>query len=457
MIELYHDHETKLEMAILGSLIMDKNTVDLLLSSLDVNDFFDDDSKLVFNSAVRIYTSAMPIDMLTIVNDMKKNKEPNLVPFIISCQNIVGSTANIESHIYYLKNISAKRKLMQIGSELMNDISNESNSVLDQIIKSIEKLEGIQNKVVPQKSKKFKDVVIEVIDENLSTQKSFLGIKTGFKKLDSVTGGLCAPDFTIIAAGPGEGKSTFALNQAKHISLSGKRVLFFSLEMKEKQMIWKLLSDELNISVLDVRMGHYPEDHAFKTDLVRANLAIYDKGGITIDDLCSIVKMEKKSNGCDVVFIDYLQLLRLGHYYRKIGSKNDEVTIISNKLKQLAMNEDIPIIALSQLNRDKSRKRYGLADLRDSGSLEQDADNVIFIFRPFEHQMENYSIGGKDVICNEKTAIINIEKNRLGQTGEFEMVFNGTCSRFEDLGRQSDENTYNTSINVKRNMEETPF
>jgi len=435
MVELYQDKNVELEKIIIGSMIIDKNCADVIFANLNETDFYLEDLKLILNSALRVHTSAKHIDIVTLKNDMRENNEPNLVNLMIECSNMVGSTANIESHIYFLKNISAKRKITECGYDIIQKSHNDSILPIDQICEILTDITEIQNRLVQKKIKTFKEIVLETIDENLSGQKSFLGIKTGFAKYDSITGGYCSPDFTIIAAGPGEGKSTYALNQAKHIALSGKKVLFFSFEMKEKQLIWKLLSDELNISVMDVRLGHYKSDHALKTKLIDANLSIYDKGGLTIDDLVSIVKMERKINGIDIVFIDYLQLLRIGSYYRKISNKHDEVTIISNKLKQLCMDVDIPIIALSQLNRDKSRKRYGLSDLRDSGSLEQDADNVVFIFRPYEHQMTYYEIDFKEIVCNENTAIINIEKCRLGQTGEYEMIFNGVCSRFEDLGQ----------------------
>lgn len=456
MIELYQDKNRELEMVIIGSLIIDKNCIDIILGNLITDDFYNEDLKLIYNSALRLYTSAKAIDIITVSQDMKENNEHNPVQLLMTCSNMVASTANIESHIYYLKNVAAKRNLLKLGYDIIQQAQIENIVPSDQVLEILTQTTNIQNRIVPKKSKSFKDSVLETIDENLNTKKSFLGIKSGFTKLDNISGGYCAPDFTIIAAGPGEGKSTFALNQAKNIALSGKRVLYFSLEMKEKQLIWKLLSDELSISVLDVRMGYYAKDHAIKTDLVKANLAIYDKGGLTIDDLISIVKMEKKAHNVEIVFIDYLQLLRLGSYYRKISNKNDEVTIISNKIKQLCMDVDLPIIALSQLNRDKSRKRYGLADLRDSGSLEQDADNVYFIFRPIEHQMTEYYIGQKEIECDENTAIINIDKCRLGQPGEFEMIFNGLCSRFEDLEQQVKTN-YNSNIVINRNEEFIPF
>ena len=168
--------------------------------------------------------------------------------------------------------------------------------------------------------------------------------------------------------------------------------------------------------------------------------------------------MEKSKKDIKIVFIDYLQLIRLGNFYRKVANRNDEVTIISNKLKQLAMDLNLPIVALSQLNRDKTRKTYTKADLRDSGALEQDADNIIFIFRPFEHDMDSYQLGKDSIFCDEQTAIIKIDKGRLMRTGEFQMIFKGEYSRFEDLGQiQNNSDNYNTIININRNNEPTPF
>jgi len=279
---------------------------------------------------------------------------------------------------------------------------------------------------------------------------------TCYNKLNKLTLGYSGPDYTIIAAGPGEGKSTFALNQAVSIALKQNDVLYFSLEMSEEQLIWKMLSSEFNMSVSDVRLGRFDADEAQRAKIATAKLHIYDKGGLTIDDFVGIVKMEHKAKDIKIVFIDYIQLMRVGSYSRKVTNKNDEVTIISNKIKQLAMELNIPIVVLSQLNRDKHRKQYGLSDLRDSGSLEQDADNAWFIFRPTIHNLDKYEIGSNTIHVNDETTIVTISKQRLGVTGEFEMIFKGEYSRFEDI-EENKAKEYNYMSSMKPNKDDVPF
>lgn len=227
--------------------------------------------------------------------------------------------------------------------------------------------------------------------------------------------------------------TSYMLNIAKHISTNYGDVIIFSYEMKERQLIWKLMSDDLSMSVKEIRLGKFDKDYISKTKIYNAKLHIYDKGSITIHELCSIAKMQVKKLDLKVIIVDYLQLVKIGNYHRKISNKGDEVGVISNQLKQLAMELNIPIIALSQVSRDKNRKRYRKEDLRETGAIEQDADNIVMIFRPVEHDMDEYFIGKQKIECNSNTAIINIEKCRLGDTGEFVMKFNGRCSRFEDL------------------------
>ena len=461
MIYISHeiDQVNELERIVLGSVLSDKNVTDIVLTNIITEDFKTERNKILYNSFLRLYTSGKSIDFVSINQDLKANNELDKIDlnYIIGCTEMIGSTANINDHVEYLKNESIKRQLTFFGQKIIQDSLRAEISSLDQLSEFSKFANDLINRIYFKKVVTFKDTVLETIDEVLRNDgKEMIGIKSGFNKFDSVTSGFSAPDFTIIAAGPGEGKSTFAMNISKNMALSGNEVLYFSLEMKEKQLIWKLLSDELNISVMDVRLGRFDSSHGIKTNLVKAKLNIYDKGGITIDDICSIVKMEKSKKDIKIVFIDYLQLIRLGNYYRKVGNRNDEVTIISNRLKQLAMDLNLPIVALSQLNRDKTRKTYTKADLRDSGALEQDADNIIFIFRPYEHDMQMYNLGNDQIPCTEMTAIIKIDKGRLMRTGEFEMVFNGECSRFEDLGQATQTNNYNSTINIRSN-EPIPF
>ena len=454
----------EIENIVIGSILIDRNVTDIALTNIIPIDFEIPANHDIFNSVMRLYSNGRPIDMVTVIQDMKANKEHDQLQHILKVTNLVGSTANFEAHVMILKNKSIKRQLSYLGQKLISDATKEEIEAIEQTLSLIENANNILSRIDIKKVITFPELVIKTIDESLSrTDNDKLGLLSGFEKFDNITSGFCAPDYSILAAGPGEGKSTFALNVAKNISLSENEVLYFSLEMKDYQLIWKLLSDELNIPVMDVRKGRFEASHSLKTALIKARLNIYDKGGITIDELVSISKTKKKEKDIKIIIIDYVQLVTVGMQGRKVNNRNDEVTIISNKLKQLAMELNIPILVLSQLSRDKNRTRYTKSDLRDSGSLEQDADNVLFIRRPYIHNQLSYDIGMETIQCNEMTAILTIDKNRLGVTGEFEMRFNGMCSRFEDLNYKPIKEVQSFNDNAQINgfkpdlKEEIPF
>jgi replicative DNA helicase len=449
--------DTKLEAAIIGAIIMDKSLYDIAFSNLIPDDFLIHENRIIFNSFLRLYTSGTPIDMVTLNRDLANNNDPNCMDQILYCCGTIGSTANFEHHVLILKDMAAKRQLCQLGWGISHESTQEGKRANDIINVALDSIKSLQSRIVPNKIKTFQEKYIEVIDKALNKDgQDSLGLLTCYNKLNKLTLGYTAPDYTIIAAGPGEGKSTFALNQAVSISLKGNDVLYFSLEMSEEQFIWKMLSSEFNMSVSDVRLGRFNPEEAQKARIATAKLHIYDKGGLTIDDFAGIVKMEHKAKDIKIVFIDYIQLMRVGSYSRKVSNKNDEVTIISNKIKQLAMELNIPIVVLSQLNRDKHRKQYSLSDLRDSGTLEQDADNVIFIFRPEVHNMNIYEMANNQIQVNSDTTIITIAKQRLGVTGEFEMVFKGEYSRFEDTD-ENKEKEYKPMAAIKPNKDDIPF
>lgn len=455
MNELIPEQNHDLENIVIGSILMDKNVLDIVFTNLRTEDFELNANKAIFNSCLRLYTDAKPVDMVTVFQDMKANKEPDQTPHIMTCTNKVVSTANVEYHVLLLRNKAVKRQLEFFGMVLNFEARKDEITAADLVSKTLTGLDAIRNRIAPKKMQTFKETVVKTIDEALSNDGQPLGIKTGFEIIDDVMGGLCAPDYTIIAARPGIGKSTFALNISKNIALSGEDVLYFSLEMLERQLIWKLLSDELDKTVYDVRVGNFDPTHAFKTRLTEARLHVYDKGGITIDEISAICNMEKKTKNIKLVVIDYVQLVSVGMSPQKLNTRNDTVAYMSNKIKQLCMNLDLPFLVLSQLSRDMN--------LRDSGALEQDADNVIYLDRPIENGLKEYSMGGKIIDVTEETAIGDIKKCRLGRTGQIEMIFKGKFSRFENLQPESYEKTNFISNFVEPKMpkidlnEDLPF
>lgn len=433
----------RLEEAILGSILIDYRCVDIVMANLIEDDFYFHKNNQLFNVFKSMSESNKKIDLLTTFEEIKKIKTELDISYLMEISNKVMSSSNIETHIEYLKAESILRQCMMFAHGIVGEVNKMEKDPSTILNNLIHEAKTLQDRTVIQRDITFKEKFILTVDECFKNEgKEIIGINTGFAHLDKVMGGLIGPDYTVFAAGPGEGKTSFALNIAKHISINYGDVIMFSYEMKERQLIWKLMSDDLNISVKEVRLGKFDKDYINKTKTYNAKLHIYDKGSITIKELCSICKMQAKKLDLKLIVIDYLQLVKIGNYHRKISNKGDEVGIISNELKQLAMELNIPLIALSQVSRDKTRKRYRMSDLRETGAIEQDADNIIMIFRPIEHDMNSYTIGsGQPIPCDATTAIINIEKCRLGDTGEFQMKFNGKCSRFEDLDKTLFEDT----------------
>jgi len=427
-------NEVELEKRLISVLLQygDKAAT-VIFPKLQFDDFYHNDHKLIYSTAVSLFADGITIDALTI--DSKIDRMQMLLELTTMDLGFNGHYPETwEDYSLIIKNASEKRKLIGLFyKQLGHCFNNAENShhIAQETIFNIETIRSTGNE-----NKTLKQALHDEI-QNHKNQGSYLGLLTGFKELDRLTLGLTEPDLIILAAGPGEGKSTFALNIAKEVSKQVP-VLFFSLEMKQKQILWKLLSDYFSIPVKDVRLGRYDVASPIMDRVSNLKLEIYDNGGLSIDDLVSIGKAEVIRKKVGLIVVDYLQLLAKGSRNK---TRNDEVSEISRKLKMLAMDANVPVIALSQLSRDKMRKYYSLSDLRDSGAIEQDADGVVFIFRPVEHHMDSYELAGKQINANDNTAIVSIAKWRMGEKGEFEMKFNGECSRFEDIGSGFDINS----------------
>lgn len=436
----------ELENEVLGSLLESNIYHDLIFAELNSDDFYKVANKIIFESAMKLHKQGLPIDTITLIQELRKEKQFEEIggsDYILNLTINLSTTANLEYHIRLLKDVSISRAALMLFNSNSKSIYEQNLTGKEILASTIVDCEKLLNRINKTKPKTFKDSYIETLKNLGNGQSEYLGLSTGFKKLDSITSGLCGPDLTVIAAGPGEGKSTLALNIATHVSMNVGKVLFFSYEMKEEQLIYKIISSELNIPVLDVRKGKLPKDYTKKCKAYNASLKIFDSGEHTIDEIVSISKSENISDPVKLVIIDYLQLVPVGIHGARGQTRNEIVGIISRQLKKLAMSLNIPVIVLSQLNRDKTRHTYRLYDLRDSGSIEQDADNVLFIWRPSIHNQQSYQIGNTELIVKDHTSVFILEKARLGKPGEFEMKFLGEYSRFEDVESGNSERHIN--------------
>lgn len=444
--------EVEAEEALLGLILnYGDKAATVVFPILQYTDFYKVDNQTVYSAMVSLFADGSVIDIVTV------SAKTDMMMYVVKLGTMhlgIGShePKTWEAYARLIKDASNKRQMIVLFTKQIQScfgILENSDHIAQEVLFGIESIRSTN-----EEKKSLKEALF---DEVTSDKKDggFLGLRTGFKKFDKITLGLTAPDLIVVAAGPGEGKSTWSLNIAKEISKQDP-VLIFSLEMKQRQLIQKILSDYFNMPVKDVRLGKYDTASPILDRISALKLHIYDNAGISIDDLVSIAKAEVMRHKIKLIVVDYLQLLAKGGTKM---NKADEVGMITRKLKLLAMDTNVPVIALSQLSRDKQRKYYSLSDLRDSGAIEQDADGVVFIFRPSEHKMTTYDLGGKNIDCNEKTAIVSIAKWRMGDKGDFEMIFNGACSRFEDTREVTDHlpDFGNGIIGFRNDLEEIPF
>ena len=445
-----------IEEAVLGACMLDANGFNIISDILQPDEFYLKANQLIFEAMQQLHKSGSPIDLLTVSEQLSRNKkleDTGGIYALIELGNKVSGASHIEEHTKIIKLKAIGRNIIKVCSDTLRKAFDDEIYPPEIVTDAIRELDKTNKLVVVPET--MSDLLKEVINLEFSS-----GLKSGYRKLDSITQGLVG--HLIIAAGPSEGKSLFAVNIAKHVASQGIPVLFFSLEMKRWQIMHRLLSDEFNLSTRDLRSGNYDKARIIQSRIPEYNLTIYDKV-FDIDNICSISKGMLKGKKEGLVIIDYLQIAQLNG--QKASTRNREAIVseISRRLKVLEMELGLPVIALSQVSRDKSRMTYTLSDLRESGAIEQNADGVIFLYRPFYHGKIGYDIGGVHHQMGEKDAIIIIAKWRDGEVGEFKMTFNGRCSRFEDDNESGTDfvrpmpELDNQKIGVKGDLNNIPF
>ena len=427
------------EEAILGSILINQETIYEVSELLDIEDFYRKNHRTIFKAMLNLSTSKKAIDIITLTNyltHISKLEEVGGIVFVTSLANKVPSTANLKHYINIVKEKSMLRNIVHIA-EYMENMGYDSESidtpetVLD---KAEQLLSKLTKKLVTTKVNNIKEQTLNAyVDiENIINHKGeLLGLETGLQDLDSFLQGLKNSDFMILAARPSMGKTAFALNIASYLSIKKDTpVAFFSLEMSSNQLIHRIFSSYGLIPLFNLKSGNLDDAHTQKlikvsNKLSQSKLIINDEISSNLMSLRSIARKLKRENDIKLIIIDYLQLLE----GTRRENRNLEISEISRSLKILAKELDIPIIALSQLSRSvESRqvKKPMLSDLRESGSLEQDADIVMFLYREDYYNPETENKNITDVI---------IAKNRNGPTGTIPVYFHKEYVRFQDLAK----------------------
>lgn len=426
------------EEAVLGSILINQETIYGVSELLDIEDFYRKSHRTIFKVMLDLNTTKKAIDIITLTDyltHISKLEEVGGIAFITSLANKVPSTANLKHYINIVKEKSMLRNIVHIA-EYMENMGYDSESidtpetVLD---KAEQLLSKLTKKLVTTKVNNIKEQTLNAyvdIENIINYKGELLGLETGLQDLDSFLQGLKNSDFMILAARPSMGKTAFALNIASYLSIKKDTpVAFFSLEMSSNQLIHRIFSSYGLIPLFNLKSGNLDDAHTQKlikvsNKLSQSKLIINDEIS-NLMSLRSIARKLKRENDIKLIIIDYLQLLE----GTRRENRNLEISEISRSLKILAKELDIPIIALSQLSRSvESRqvKKPMLSDLRESGSLEQDADIVMFLYREDYYNPETENKNITDVI---------IAKNRNGPTGTIPVYFHKEYVRFQDLAK----------------------
>lgn len=426
------------EEAVLGSILINQETIYGVSELLDIEDFYRKSHRTIFKVMLDLNTTKKAIDIITLTDyltHISKLEEVGGIAFITSLANKVPSTANLKHYINIVKEKSMLRNIVHIA-EYMENMGYDSESidtpetVLD---KAEQLLSKLTKKLVTTKVNNIKEQTLNAyvdIENIINYKGELLGLETGLQDLDSFLQGLKNSDFMILAARPSMGKTAFALNIASYLSIKKDTpVAFFSLEMSSNQLIHRIFSSYGLIPLFNLKSGNLDDAHTQKlikvsNKLSQSKLIINDEIS-NLMSLRSIARKLKRENDIKLIIIDYLQLLES----TRRENRNLEISEISRSLKILAKELDIPIIALSQLSRSvESRqvKKPMLSDLRESGSLEQDADIVMFLYREDYYNPETENKNITDVI---------VAKNRNGPTGTIPVYFHKEYVRFQDLAK----------------------
>lgn len=430
------------EQSVLGSILLDPEAIIPAMEYVEANDFYRRAHQLIFQSMIELNEKNEAIDVITIANNLESKDQLDDVggtPYLAELATTVPTAANVEHYAKIVEERAILRNLIQTATE----IASQGYQETDNIPNLLDEAERRILEVSEKKSRSgFVDIetvlrnTINNIDDLFQNDDDITGVSTGYKMLDQMTAGLHEDELIILAARPGVGKTAFALNVAQNIGTkTDENVAIFSLEMGAEQLVNRMLCAEGTINATHLRTGQLTEEEFTKLfvamgSLSKANIYIDDTPGIRTAEIrakCRKLKQEKGSIG--LIVIDYLQLIEgTGR-----ESRQQEVSEISRQLKKLAKELSVPVVALSQLSRSveqRQDKRPILSDLRESGSIEQDADIVAFLYREDYYRSED---GEEDESADENVVEVILEKNRSGARGTVKLLFIKEYNKFSSL------------------------
>ena len=460
----------ELEEAVLGAIMLEKDSIITVLDILQAEYFYVDTNKKIYSAIVDLSRDLQPIDILTVTEKLKEKGELEEVggPFYITqLTGRIASAAHIDFHARIITQKFIQRELIRISSEIQEKAFDSSIDVDDLLDFSEKELFNIAYGNIKKETARIDVLITEAIKhiEEVSKREDGLsGVPSGFSKLDRLTSGWQRSDLVVIAGRPSMGKTAFVLSMAKNIAVDHNRPLaFFSLEMSSIQLVNRMIVSETELAADKIRNGNLQkfewEQLEYKIkNLVDAPIFIDDTPAISVFEFRAKCRRLKIQHNIEIAVIDYLQLMSGSGDYS--GSREQEVSTISRSLKAIAKELNIPIIALSQLNRSvemrSGDKRPQLSDLRESGAIEQDADLVIFIHRPERYGLTEDEYGQS----TKGLAEIIVSKHRNGPTGDIRLKFRTELAQFSDIDESfggefpDDDNFGGVTFGSKMNIDD---
>lgn len=450
-----------LEEAVLGALMLEKDALTNVIDILKVESFYKEGHKVIFQAILDLFSESQPIDLLTVTTQLRKNGALEVAGgafYITELTSKVASASNIEYHARIITEQSIKRELIKISSEIQKDAFEETTDVFELLDKMEQNLFEISEKNIRKNYSDMRSIMREAIielEQRKNQKDGLTGVPSGFTALDRVTSGWQKSDLVIIAARPAMGKTAFVLSVLRNAAVDhSKPVAIFSLEMSAVQLVNRLISSEAELSSEKIKKGTLA-DHEWaqlvhKTaKLSKAPLFVDDTPALSILELRAKCRKLKAQHDIQMVVIDYLQLMSGDTKGGGGGNREQEIASISRALKKIAKELSIPVIALSQLSRAVETrggdKRPQLSDLRESGAIEQDADMVMFLYRPEYYGITEDEGGGSTAGVGE----VIIAKHRNGSLENVKLRFIGQYTKFTDLdsginypGNQAGEVSY---------------
>ncbi len=426
-------HDNDAELAVLGALLIDREAITVVSELIKPDNFYSDINRMIYEAMLSLWDERQPIDLLTLTSVLKKKKQLEKVggsAYLSSLANVVPTAANVEHYAGIVRERYVRRSMISLGAQ-MTDSAFEEEKPASEILDSAEQsIFRISQEHVQQGFIHIKETLTESFDRLDMLHKSggrFRGVETGFVDLDNLLSGMQPSNLLILAARPGTGKTAFVINSSMFVASQKNPVAIFSLEMSKEELVDRLLVCKSEIDAWKLKTGRLNEEDFEKLSLAMGELAEYpifidDTPGISVAEIRTKARRLHLEHGLKMIVIDYMQLANPG---KRLENRNQEVSYISQSMKNLARELRIPVLALSQLSRAVEHrggeKKPQLADLRESGAIEQDADVVMFLYSPDEE------------MTPQRIVRVLVAKHRNGPVGEKELLFKGDKMKFYNI------------------------